>query len=555
MKSRDKIDFITLSPLLLLSLLLATSSVKGLITGLVAYPDIATYKYFSIPLIGCSLGLVVFLGVLRKKWIIPLTISQFLRNKTKGICITATVVFTLFFSFILVLRYTGFHTSVIELGSYDNKIWRISSALPFPKSFVIAATGHFQPILILHALFYNISATPIILLILQVITVASGVIPLYLIVKQILKDPLWILLIVVLYLLYPPVEFNSIADFHADHFYIPLSLWAFYFAHQGKYWMSVIMIGIGALAKEPLLLGASFFGIYLVVAMRCYLPGLSSAVFFSLLFLVVIFYIHPAINPCLKEQQINSILEGECFSHLNKFATNSSVFFAGILTGSERKLLFLFSVLSPFLFLPLLSWKEFLPAIPLLVIPILSSSPEHSNIESQYTAGLIAPVFVALIYSLEKINLMFGERHLNAVLALITILLITFHISKSPSPLSMNFWDPRWSETWNYNVYKRGDHEKTLEYILSHIPQDPDKIIVTQSNVNNSRLAHRHTYTFFPRKWEDADYIVLDTKKPLVIGDRVDVKTYNEALRKVENSQTFTLELNRDGILLYKRLK
>src|SRR3989338_521104 len=188
MKSREKIDFITLSPFLLLSLLLATSSVKGLIAGLVAYPDIATYKYFSIPLIGCSLGLVVFLGVLRKEWIIPLTISQFLRNKIKGICITATVVVALFFSFILVLRYTSFHTSVIELGSYDNKVWRISSAFPLPESIIITATGHFQPILILYALFYNISATPIILLILQVITVASGVIPLYLIAKQILKD-------------------------------------------------------------------------------------------------------------------------------------------------------------------------------------------------------------------------------------------------------------------------------------------------------------------------------------------------------------------------------
>ena len=550
---RNKIDFTTLSPLAFLLFLFATGPIKNFAAGEAIHPDIATYKYFSIPLIGFSLGSVVFLGVLRKDWGLPSNLSNFLRENTWWIVVAASVLFTVFFSTVLILRYTSLHTSVIELGGYDNKVWLASSAIPSFKSIILASTGHFQPVLILYALFYRIYASPVILLALQVVTVASGVVPLYLMARDILKDNIWVLLVVVLYLLYPPVEFNSVADFHPDHLYIPLSLWAFYFALKGSYWIAVLMIGLGALAKEPFLLGASFFGIYLLVAMKRYFIGISAAVFFFLLFLLVLFYIQPLLSPYLKELQVDNLLQIEVFSHIGKLISDPNAFLNGVTNGLTRKLLFFSALLFPFLLLPLLSWKEFLPAIPLFAIPFLSAHPDHSNIECQYTAGIISPLFVAFIFSLEKIRKTWEKKHVNAVLSFVTILIITFNFSQSPSPLSINFWSSRWSETWNRNMYKSGEHEKVIKEAILQVAQDPNKVVVSQTNINHKRLAHRYSYWAFPHRWEIADYIILDVKKPLMVIDHIDPEIYRKELQKLEKEPKFSLLFKKDGVLLYKK--
>lgn len=550
---KNRTALVTLSPLTLLVFILATSSIKDRLSGVVAYPDVAVYRYFCIPLIGLSLGLTVSLAIIRKELSLPLGLVNFLEGNTRKIITTATVVFALFFSTVLVLRYSSFHTSVIELGVYDNKVWQTSSAPSIFKSIITAATVHIQPLLILYALFYKIYASPIILLILQVVTVTSSVIPLYLIARDTLKEPIWILSTTLIYLLYPPVEFNSVADFHPDHFYIPLSLWAFYFALRNNYWAAVLMIGIGALAKEPLWLGAASFGIYLVLAKRCYFVGFSSTVFFFLVFLLAIFYVQPTLDPHLKALQADNVFQTEDFSHIGKLTKESHLFIAGVYKGLLRKLLFFFCLLLPLLFLPLLSWKEFLPAIPFLAITFLSANPEHSNAESHYTAGIIAPTFVALLYSLEKINKTLGGRYVSAVMTLLVVSIVTLNIAKSPAPFSINFWNQHWSETWNYNVYKSGAHEKVIKKAISLIPRDFDKTIVAQSNINHSRLAHRYNYSAFPKRWEDADYIILDTERPLMISDHVDEELFQETLQKIENNPRFTLEFKEDGVSLYKR--
>ncbi|MBI4683836.1 MAG: DUF2079 domain-containing protein [Nitrospirae bacterium] len=550
---RKKINLAVVVPLFLLVFLFATDFVGEHMAGDAIHRDIAVHRYFSIPLVGFSLGLMVFVGVLKKGWRLPSALADFLSRKSLGIVIASSAVFTIFFSAVLILRYTSFHTSVYELGGYDNKIWRISEELSLGKSLIVAATGHFQPILILHGLLYKINNSPVVILIVQVLTVVSGVIPLYLLAKDILKESVWTLMIILLYLLYPPVEFNSIADFHPDHFYIPLSLWAFYFAVRKNYLISVLMIGLGALSKEPLLLGASFWGLYLIFNAKRYWLGSFSFIVFILIFFVVVLYIQPHLDPGLKKHNIN-ILQTESFSYMTDAVNYPNAIFSGIFKGLMRKLLFLFFILTPFLFLPLLGCKEFLPAIPLLAIPFLSSNPAHSNIESQYTAGIIAPVFVAFLVVLEKIKNKSGTRYAAAILSFVTVMVVTFHIAKSPSPFSINFWSQQWSDTWNYSNYISGEHEKAIRNVVCRIPDDRNKVVVTQSNINNKLLSHRFEYRGFPYEWEDADYILLDMKRPLMVADRIDEKAYMDELKKLRNNPGFQMDFMQDGVMVFKKI-
>lgn len=54
-------SMLRLTPLLLLPLLILTPKVGVLIAGTAAHPTIAAIRYFSVPLIGISIGFVVFL--------------------------------------------------------------------------------------------------------------------------------------------------------------------------------------------------------------------------------------------------------------------------------------------------------------------------------------------------------------------------------------------------------------------------------------------------------------------------------------------------------------
>lgn len=552
MQMKKKIDPVTLSPLLFLAFLSVGRYFSFYLTQTAAHPEVAFFKYFAIPLIGFSLGGVIFLGIVRNNWELHPLLSSFIERYLNRIIYIISLIFLICFTALAVLRYTSFHTSVIDMGSLDKKIWRISaaslSALPYEVSL-----GHFQPICVFYGFIYKIIDFPVILQALQAITTVSGVIPLYLIVKRHLQHASYILLILITYLLYPPVGFNATLDFHADHLYIPLMLWAFYFAEKDKYILAIIFAGIGAMAKEPLILGAAFFGLYIALVKKQYKIGIAAFVFFLLLFFIVIYIALPYFNQA-------PVFSGGAFPFLEnnnsgKITTLSNSLINTLLMWKVRKALFIYFLLAPLLFLPLFEWRRFLPAMPLIAIPFLSTVYLHSSVDSQYTAGVIAPAFVALVFSIKKIEEWRGIKYANAFAVLVVIMTIAFHIAHGPSPVSINFWKSGWAEIWHRSNYVSGGHEEVIKEAIYKIPEDPEKVIISQGSINHGRLAHRYKHWVFPYRWEEADYILLDMNRPLMIYDQVNERLYMEELQKIKQSSDFQLEFEKDGVLLFKKVE
>lgn len=548
MKKR-RIDLLTLSPLLLLILLPLGAFFGIYFTTTAAHPEIALHKYFSIPLIGFSIGCVIFLGIVRNGYGLPVLLSSFTEKYHKHIVFTLILIFTICFSAMAVLRYTTLHTIVLDMGSYDGKIWRISVASG-TSIFYESTIGHFQPLLIPYGLIYKIYDSPVIIQFLQAIFTLSGVIPLYLIAREYLVRPSLIILIVITYLFYPPVGFNATLDFHADHLYIPLILWAFYFAERDKYITAIIFAGIGAMAKEPLILGAAFFGLYIALAKKQYKIGIAAFVFFILLFFLIIYIALPHFNQ-------TPVFSGGAFPFLEDGDSKLGGFIHSLidtlLMWKVRKMLLIYFLLAPLLFVPLLDWRRFLPAMPLLAIPLMSTVDKHSAVDSQYAAGIIAPAFVALVFSIKKIEEWRGIKYANAFTVFVVIMTITFHIAHGASPLSFSFWKDRWAEIWHRSNYTYSEHEKAIETGIFKIPKETDKIVTSQNNINHARLAHRYNHWVFPYKWEEADYILLDIKRSSMIYDHVDEKLFMEELRKIKLSPDFQLDFEKDGVLLFKR--
>ncbi|MCI4626647.1 MAG: DUF2079 domain-containing protein [Candidatus Magnetoovum sp. WYHC-5] len=543
-------DLLTLSPLaILVFLLIGAEFVKNTFAAGAVYKDIALYRYFVIPMIGLVFALVVFLGILRKNWTLPESIQVFFNRHIYTILFIAIVAHTAFYSTILVLRYVTFHTSVIELGSYDHKIWNTAQLLPSVESLLVASKGHFQPILVFYAFWYKLFCNcPAIILILQVVTVVSAVVPLSLIAKEQLdNNRLWIGLLIMIYLMLPATGFNSVGDFHPDHLYIPMSLWAYYFAKRGWCFLALAAITVGSLAKEPLLLGAAFFGIYLAINMGKRWIGYISAVIFFLLFIYGVFYLQPKLIA-------HNTLEVFGFDHVLGIWEHPITFTEGVLNGITKKMLFIWFMLFPFMFLPLFSFKELIPTIPLFIIPIVSSNPDHSNIESQYTAGLIGAIFVAFILVLRDVRNRWGGRPVWALLILSVLLTGTLNFAKSPAPYSLSFWNKTWSVVWTYDNYLKMAYDKDMQDMLKLVPSNAQKVVVAQSNINYGSLAHRYRFYPFPQHWQRADYILFDMNKPYMYYDKEDATKFIQELANVQKSNDFTQIFNRSGLMLYARL-
>jgi len=560
-------------PLLFLILLIWIPKVGNLIAGTAAHPTIAAIRYFCIPLIGLCIGSVVFLWV-RKVDLKLDRLKSFARRYNMYILLFLSAMFFLFFSSVSILKYLTLHTCSGELGWYDNKVWNISQAASFLDALIAASTGYFQPLLIVYGFLYKAWDSPIFLQFLQTGAVASGVIPLYLIAKEKFQEKLWVLATVFLYLLYPPVEYNATMEFHPDHICIPLFLWAFYLVEKKKYWQVVIIAGLGGLAKEPLLLNAAFFGIYIALAKSKWRIGVSIFVFYLLMFSLIIFVVQPSLTPYYKE--LGSVVHGSNFGYLvpsnsDGFVDYLSKVINGALTWKSRKVLLVAMLLVPFLCIPLIKGLKFIPALPSLFIAMLSLFPVHSAFDGQYTSAIIPSIFVGLIFALSWIRRKWGERYFTALFLWVFLLVITLNIAHSPSPLSPNYWDNRWSELYSRDEYKKELRFEAMNEIIELVPDDPTVKVVSQYNINTARLSHRNDYWIFPRMWNEADYILLDTKDPVIQIEVQDTpkkiyttekffnakqiyeKQYREILYEILGSKKYHLVAEKNGIILLGR--
>lgn len=118
---------------------------------------------------------------------------------------------------------------------------------------------HFAPFFYVFLPFYSLIPTPECLQILQLLTVASGALPLWLILRDFKLSQLEQALFTALYLVQPGILLASSYDLHENCFYAPLSLWLLYCLLKEK-------IAWGFLAASLLLLVKEDAALYVVSA-------------------------------------------------------------------------------------------------------------------------------------------------------------------------------------------------------------------------------------------------------------------------------------------------
>ena len=273
-----------------------------------------------------------------------------------------------------ILRYLSIHTCIFDFGIFDHAIWNIAKK----NDFKYLAFGHFSPILVVYSLFYKVYSSGIILLILQTLTVTLSAVPLYYIARDKLRNNYYALLIVIIYFLYSPVQYNNLFDFHTDHLLILLMFLAFYFLEK-KNPLAFILVCLPALfLKEPLILSVAMMGLYAMISHKMYKSG-SFVLVGSLIF----FFIGTGIIvPWVGGAPYGGGFEGS-FSYLGKDIfqiIKSLIFHPGVIIKeaiSVWKMGYIIFLFLPLLFIPFFSPFSLLPALPALIISLLSRLPNY----------------------------------------------------------------------------------------------------------------------------------------------------------------------------------
>jgi len=449
-----------------------------------------------------------------------------------------------------ILKYISLHSSFFDLGIFLTLFYKISHYGEWWHLFV----GHAQPLMLIYAAIYKVlpeSFAPLVVIVLQAFFLA---LPGFWILKRYGQ------FLFLLFALYFPLWFNALFDFHMDHLAVPLLFWFYFLVEDGRYKCTVLPAILLVFVKEPFALQTAACGVYLTVrGLHSVLHGqkiagchLLSAInwqsvtnyqqiiigFFLIsfgfgYFYLLINYIFPSLTGKMGYLSTSAFSwMGNSFGEIIRFIFIHPFTILKEILGTPRKIFYLVAVFGPFLFIPFLAPLYLIPAVPILLISLLSHDPNHYTYAHHYTAGLIAPVFMAFIKGLPKIEKLIGGLWLVICISLL------FHILLSPSPISRIFWT---NKVWNYGyqAYIPTERDRVIKETLKRfIPSDPKVAVSTQNALNWARLAHRRYYLAFPigvtepvpsHLWRNktrnstpvyAQYVVLDLKRPWYIVDQ-----------------------------------
>ena len=348
-----------------------------------------------------------------------------------------------------VLKYLYFHSSFFDLGIFDHLSYIFSKNIHYKPPFHV----HAHIFSLLYGFLYKFLPSPVLLITCQALaivgagflvsgrwTVVGG---------QSLVSGQWSVdsrqkpnrlqttdyrlqtnnrlqtILIILYFLYFPVWYNCLFDFHFEHLFV-LFCAIFYWLVIGQWTVDggqkpnrlqttdyrlpsktlvFLICVLCCLVKEVFALSAIMMGVYVIVRRRWFVCGLLIVLFSCLYFIFVECYAIPYFTAGKEAPAI-------WHSAFGYLGSNMKEVFLTLLThpwllitetlSDWRKLLYIIAIFGPFLFIPFLSPLELLPALPQFFISLLSHNPNHYALSSQYTAGLIVPVFVAFIKGLPR---------------------------------------------------------------------------------------------------------------------------------------------------------
>jgi uncharacterized membrane protein len=454
--------------------------------------------------------------------------------------------FVVVFAPLVYRRQANFASFSWDMGIFDQAVWLLAHGKSFITVRGLDFFGHHGSFaMYLFVPFYWLGAGAHFLNIVQVLSLALGAVPVFLIARDRL-DRGWLpLAVVAIYLLHPALGFMSWELFHPEVMAITPLLFAWWLAGRRRWgWYAVALI-YAVLWKEDVALAAMVLGLILAVRKDTRRIGLITAGAAFAWYLVITRVMLPAVaGEAFYGQLYQGI--GSTPGRIAYRAVTDPTNITSRLTNGEARS-YLWQMLAPFGFFPLAAPGALL-AVPQLLANLLSDYIWTREIKVHYAAVPIAGLTIGMVEGVSWIGrrLKAAPMLVGALVAVAAMGTVTWGIS----PISRDYD----SGYWGYDATRSDAKRAALDLVPAGQAASATYLLVPH-------LAHRSQIYEFPNPFQSKNWGIRDEHPHhpndvrWVVADR---QTMGEeditVLETILQSGQFRVRFNQLGVVVAERI-
>lgn len=459
------------------------------------------------------------------------------------------VLHALYLIFITLARYYNLNSEVIDLSYYHITTWQLSE-FHLPRIWDIPSRlvwgDHFEPILFLFVPFYWIIKDAVLLFFVQAIVVVSGIIPIYLITKEKLKNQFLGISLSFAYLFFGGLQMGYGYGFHPILFFPTLFFWTYYFLQKKKRGLYIFFLFLTLSVKEEVAFIVIAFGIYQFVIKKerkMSLITILMGIGWYILCFNIIFPYFSGEKGFGHLGQYGELGIGGISGLIKNIFLNPKLFLTTLITPSDKIDTF-FHTLGSFSFLPFLYPPTLLFVLPSLLEKLLSSDIARLN-GFHYSAAITG---VIVISSIESLSYIF-KKNLYRLSFLKNSYFWTVYILYIAIMANLLFGYKYFSFFSNKNtIFRWPQHIFAVYRIINLLPAN--------ASVSAQYQIAPHLRRPFlkilpaPNDNENSDYVILDLHLPLVLSTEQRFK--NNLLNLLHNSKYKVIYFE-DEVIVFKK--
>ncbi|HEX2508420.1 MAG TPA: DUF2079 domain-containing protein [Miltoncostaeaceae bacterium] len=464
------------------------------------------------------------------------------------------------FSYLSVRRHDAFWTGRFDLGNMVQAVWSTAQGRPLETTDIageqfVRLGAHVDPILVLFAPLTWTGALPQALLVAQAVIVASGALPAYWLGRRWLGDERLAVAAAAVYLLYPPLQWATLTEFHPVTLAAPLLLFCIWAAEERRYALLTVFAVLAALTKEEVGLALAVLGIWMIVRGLGRRYGAALAVAALAWVAVAVLVIIPRFN------------EGQGSAFVDRYSSLGDdgagvartlltrPWEAAELVASYDRLSYLVALLAPLAFLSLLAPLLAAGALPEVVINVLADWFPQYSIEFQYVAVIVPFLVAAAILGLARLRradrpawLARALERDGAVAAGWVAVVLAAGVYLGPLP----WWGgvPVVGSDQRTEQFRSGEHAAAASRAVALIPDD---VPVSAGNLMGAHLSERERILTFPVV-DEARWVILDRRRPY-LGDRLLPAAHAAAVARLRERPDMRVVFDEDGVMVFRRAR
>lgn len=311
--------------------------------------------------------------------------------------------FALYLGLVVVYRQANLYTAQFDLGNMEQVLWQslhgrwFQMVDPGSATLISRAAIHTDLLLLIYLPFYALWHSPIVMMLGQVLAVASGALPLYWLARKRVSAT-FALIIASLYLLNPALHWATMTDVHAVVLVTPLILWAWWAVDKSRWWLAALLLGLALLGKEEVGLVVAMNGIFWLFQRRTRFFGLAALItglsWSSLMVGLVIPHARGAPGHfALDYYSAYGATESEI---LRMMVTKPWIIVRDLLRPDALQ--YYRGLVLPVAGLPILGLPILLIALPEFAINILSKDDNLQSMFFHYTSSITPYIFLAAVW-------------------------------------------------------------------------------------------------------------------------------------------------------------